>query len=294
MSSTSFQSTHPVWGATTLNRASPPKSIYFNPRTPCGVRQADRRAFGEITDFNPRTPCGVRRAGSSAISAFKDFNPRTPCGVRPAVSFLSPVIITTYFNPRTPCGVRHWYLATVTVSPAISIHAPRVGCDNKHYLFGVHFFLISIHAPRVGCDSLVSKALQVPLISIHAPRVGCDVIVNNLDFKVCAHFNPRTPCGVRRCAVTTFDAVVRISIHAPRVGCDCTFQTLCDLSHYFNPRTPCGVRPTRFGSGQTGKKFQSTHPVWGATTSVPLVSLPSVISIHAPRVGCDFRSASLQ
>ncbi len=34
--------------------------------------------------------------------------------------------------------------------------------------------------------------------------------------------------------------------------------------------------------------FQSTHPVWGATISKSLTyALPSCISIHAPRMGCD-------
>ena len=34
-------------------------------------------------------------------------------------------------------------------------------------------------------------------------------------------------------------------------------------------------------------KFQSTHPVWGATKSWPKLLSHSSISIHAPRVGCD-------
>ncbi len=34
-------------------------------------------------------------------------------------------------------------------------------------------------------------------------------------------------------------------------------------------------------------KFQSTHPVWGATHyGLQLLKL-KIISIHAPRVGCD-------
>ena len=34
-------------------------------------------------------------------------------------------------------------------------------------------------------------------------------------------------------------------------------------------------------------KFQSTHPVWGATMALSYVNLTDRISIHAPRVGCD-------
>ena len=55
----------------------------------------------------------------------------------------------------------------------------------------------------------------------------------------------------------------------------------------FNPRTPCGVRP--FADRITSRRgqFQSTHPVWGATRPWGPAATPAGISIHAPRVGCD-------
>ena len=58
----------------------------------------------------------------------------------------------------------------------------------------------------------------------------------------------------------------RISIHAPHAGCD--------------------VLQTR--GLEKLKEFQSTHPVWGATsTAAYLNPIVKLISIHAPRVGCD-------
>ena len=56
-----------------------------------------------------------------------------------------------------------------------------------------------------------------------------------------------------------------ISIHAPRVGCD---------------------KPPLGGRGKP-HRFQSTHPVWGATAHSDDAGSPRKISIHAPRVGCD-------
>ena len=78
----------------------------------------------------------------------------------------------------------------------ISIHAPRVGCDDYHpesFRLGYYFnprtpcgvrpvfpgnqkekFPISIHAPRVGCDLYFNTFSMGIRISIHAPRVGCD------------------------------------------------------------------------------------------------------------------------
>ncbi len=58
-------------------------------------------------------------------------------------------------------------------------------------------------------------------------------------------FNPHTPCGVR----PFLRASKRI--------------TLC-----FNPHTPCGVRLLAGVEGAVGGRFQSTHPVWGATYSL--------------------------
>ena len=122
-------------------------------------------------------------------------------------------------------------------------------------------------------------------------------------------FNPRTPCGVRPPDTPTPEQRTNISIHAPRVGCDVAgiFYTIRQSD--FNPRTPCGVRPfSPFGSRAViyfnprtpwgvrlrllntqsyTTKFQSTHPVWGATAVHPHIVRIVQISIHAPRVGCD-------
>ena len=56
-----------------------------------------------------------------------------------------------------------------------------------------------------------------------------------------------------------------ISIHAPRVGSD-AMSNLTDFIKYL---------------------FQSTLPVWGATTTRLSLDVLAEISIHAPRVGSD-------
>ena len=57
---------------------------------------------------------------------------------------------------------------------------------------------------------------------------------------------------------------------------------------YFNPRTPRGVRLVDANGRIVTSIFQSTHPVRGATESDQHARLGRVISIHAPREGCDF------
>ena len=102
-------------------------------------------------------------------------------------------------------------------------------------------------------------------ISIHAPLAGCDrppmtALVRRL------HFNPRTPCGVRR------------GQHCCR----------CPPDRYFNPRTPCGVRrnsPRGDGSGLF--QFQSTHPLRGATAVFADTALGA--SDFNPRTPCGVR-----
>ena len=127
--------------------------------------------------------------------------------------------LPSYFNPRTPCGVRQETEAPGKTRDAISIHAPRAGCDNMGSMPLLQASRISIHAPRAGCDSVPPKAKS-------ASR----------------HFNPRTPCGVRLGTVVYIFAEVR---------------------------------------------FQSTHPVRGATHCRVRIRAWICISIHAPRAGCD-------
>ena len=55
----------------------------------------------------------------------------------------------------------------------------------------------------------------------------------------------------------------------------------------FNPRTPYGVRPLSGKVCEPSSKFQSTHPVWGATLAKMRLVDFLIISIHAPRMGCD-------
>ena len=58
-----------------------------------------------------------------------------------------------------------------------------------------------------------------------------------------------------------------ISIHAPLAGCDRTKTILTKLT----------------------TKFQSTHPLRGATIDIDGTSYTYTISIHAPLAGCDHR-----
>ena len=81
--------------------------------------------------------------------------------------------------------------------------------------------------------------------------------------------------------------VIGISIHAPRVGRDKASSSIAPEVSYFNPRAPCGARPNKCPIKDHPMPFQSTRPVWGATTIVTDLADGISISIHAPRVGRD-------
>ena len=191
-----FQSTHPVWGATSGQILT--LAIHEN--------------------FNPRTPCGVRLVGLSFVLpniVISIHAPRVGCDLRwfpiPDDDNIS------IHAPRVGCDdvpVALW------VDHRISIHAPRVGCDHGR------------HSPIQLADEFQSThpvwgatwyEPQPPgWWKNFNPRTPCGVrlcITTPPQIKP-VDFNPRTPCGVRPAIIPWTRPAKNISIHAPRVGCD--------------------------------------------------------------------------
>ena len=84
-----------------------------------------------------------------------------------------------------------------------------------------------------------------------------------------------------------------ISIHAPRVGRDRSPALAKSCPRLFQSTRPVWGATTRSSGFLAERKFQSTRPVWGATPYNSIVGFLKAISIHAPRVGRDsvFRAA---
>ena len=117
-----------------------------------------------------------------------------------------------------------------------------------------------------GRDDLEREALHDDRISIRAPRAGCDD-------DLMAHA-----------------PVADVSIHAPRAGRDVFFGWRAKFRHAFQSTRPVWGATWMRASVLMIGSFQSTHPVRGATTSWAGTSRSDIISIHAPRAGCDGRS----
>ena len=192
------------------------------------------------------------------------------------------------FNPRTPCGVRpSAFRSAVRVGPGFQSTHPVWGATVPSGQ-GAFYLEISIHAPRVGCDYIrVSKTGGGALFQSTHPVWGATSEAIRAS-RATTDFNPRTPCGVRH--ILGRNRLGRKNFN-PRTPCGVRpLWTGCPLRwRNFNPRTPCGVRRVSLLvqiGGYPG--FQSTHPVWGATIILPQDYQPYfLISIHAPRVGCD-------
>ena len=132
----------------------------------------------------------------------------------------------------------------------ISIHAPREGCDyaNDEGMAWPSVFQ-STHPVR-GATGNLHRPKRDAGISIHAPREGCD------DVRV----------FVRAGAVV-------ISIHAPREGCDSHSRSIIQSALHISIHAPReGCDPVNRNFLLPAYRFQSTHPVRGATAGMDFAS----------------------
>ena len=169
-----FQSTHPVWGATSLKakRVIGHLISIHAPRVGCD-KAGGMSALVDM-EFQSTHPVWGATRNKSTKNNRLEFQSTHPVWGATAVQ-AAERHGNQDFNPRTPCGVRLISSMEIFLLSKISIHAPRVGCDFHEWCHTPHARPISIHAPRVGCDTQVTE--------------------NGLYVR---HFNPRTPCGVRR------------------------------------------------------------------------------------------------
>ena len=190
----------------------------------------------------------------------------------------------------------------------ISTHAPLAGRDPAKIAVGI-IFEISTHAPLAGRDISNLRIYDTPRISTHAPLAGRDGGILGAARAVCAHFNPRAPCGARRRSTAAADEHIKISTHAPLAGRDGGGKTAScgelifqptrplrgattvqvdtmDMQQDFNPRAPCGARQQERFELYLIRDFNPRAPC-GARRDQARDATGNAISTHAPLAGRD-------
>ena len=125
-------------------------------------------------------------------------------------------------------------------------------------------------------------------ISIHASRMGCDP--PRIQKVPCSlYFNPRIPYGMRHINSEMWFTFAEFQSTHPVWDATCPLPPTISPAPNFNPRIPYGMRPRStvtaicsrnfnpripYGMRRLQRKlarqdrtFQSTHPVWDATTT---------------------------
>ena len=147
--------------------------------------------------------------------------------------------------------------------------------------------------PGKGATATAEPTQVDQEVSIHAPREGCDsILADTYSSRGC--FNSRTPGGVRLISVTFVPHSLCVSIHAPREGCDTSRSRHHHRANSFNSRTPGGVRLGATDPPWYYIRFQFTHPGRGATSALSSYFGYDLVSIHAPREGCDLSYTPLE
>ena len=193
------------------------------------------------------------------------FNPRSPCGERLLIA-LEP-LLPKLFQSTLPVWGATLLLVGRRAGCGISIHAPRVGSDTRPQscVGGTPYF-----NPRSPCGERLPHVAFAGRTRHFNPRSPCGERLEDCSPRRCPHnFNPRSPCGER----------------LGQAG------GLRWTGKHFNPRSPCGERPAcRLFIVCHPQEFQSTLPVWGATSRAHAHARD--LSYFNPRSPCGERPGS--
>ena len=306
-----FQSTHPLRGATKTRRRLGRSLIFQSTHPLRGATYVGDRLW---------TPSRFQSTHPLRGATHVDFVQ----GGRPGISIHAPLAGCDYDTVKVDESVEisiHAPLAGCDAAQTCEA-AIKNRFQSTHPLRGATMVLedgklgeeISIHAPLAGCDQLIPAATDAIIISIHAPLAGCDMITDGIPVDE-IDFNPRTPCGVRHMQPpVTMDELLfqsthplrgatyqggeayegdYISIHAPLAGCD-HVQRRGHQGTDISIHAPLAGCDMLAFDGQTQTfKFQSTHPLRGATRPYQPRRRGRDISIHAPLAGCDSKIAEI-
>ena len=310
---TIFQSTLPVWGATTRQEAGgavdgisihaprmgsdrtcsgrAPRRKHFNPRSPYGERPQGRPARNQGHGISIHAP----RMGSDGIARTawpqEEISIHAPrMGSDTSASAFANR--TGYFNPRSPYGERRQDTGAVIEAKIFQSTLPVWGAtrdDARPRRLQVYFNPRSPYGER---QRQYDSKRQTAQFQSTLPVWGATERAAGMGIDV--EFQSTLPVWGATCGDNGIYLLLEISIHAPRMGSDDAPAAVHNGETYFNPRSPYGERHIMFGTPIPAELFQSTLPVWGATPLYGRINHDAVISIHAPRMGSDLFDDCIQ
>ena len=234
-----FQPTLPLRGATVVLGLDS-RGLWFQPTLPLRGATRPLGFFARLPRFNPRSPCGERQAArSSSRPSSCRFNPRSPCGERldAALGLLQQLVVSTH----APLAGSDVALQPVGAHDlAVSTHAPLAGSDRASHVSGNPRHSFQPTLPLRGATVCCRADILRRVVSTHAPLAGSDdraYAYRRRNFG----FNPRSPCG-ERLGHIGIGRIVFVSTHAPLAGSDSGRARATRPERGFNPRSPCGER----------------------------------------------------
>ena len=146
---------------------------HFNPRTPYGVRLPVCNFRTAVSGFQSTHPVwGATRWCPVSGCHGGNFNPRTPYGVR-LNNIIGKMSQKTFQSTHPVWGATRPLYAR-SACRGISIHAPRMGCDDVSDDFVADIAPFQSTHPVWGATCKRAYYFRYVEISIHAPRMGCD------------------------------------------------------------------------------------------------------------------------
>ena len=140
--------------------------------------------------------------------------------------------------------------------------------------------------PVRGATYLPPTRKRRSRVSIHAPRAGCDFFFYRT-FWSPNSFNSRTPCGVRPGEAFARVLWTWFQFTHPVRGATAIDHSKQQQNKGFQFTHPVRGATRGMRNLRNLAKFQFTHPVRGATPPTRDAPAPKIVSIHAPRAGCD-------
>ena len=159
---------------------------------------------------------------------------------------------TAYTMTTTICIVL--FLSTLSLRRATCFRCCAISC-----------ITISIHALLAESDMRVPLNACVHFVFLSTLSLRRATLEAPARAFLFSYFYPRSPCGERLWADTSYNLLDIISIHALLAESDRSIGTLRTVSVNFYPRSPCGERPIQPTRRPENALFLSTLSLRRAT-----------------------------